>query len=50
MTKSKKMNANYQEHESQNQNKGGFIPLCITLFLVLENAQFCISFFAFCCG
>jgi hypothetical protein len=44
MTKSKKMNANYEEHDSKNKNKGGFFPLCITLVLDLANAQFCISF------
>jgi hypothetical protein len=32
MTKSKKMNANYQEHDSKNQNKGGFSALYYPCF------------------
>jgi hypothetical protein len=44
MTKSKKMNANYQEHDSKNQNKGGFFRFVLPLFWFLQMLNFASHF------
>jgi hypothetical protein len=44
MTKSKKMNANYQEHDSKNQNKGGFFRFVLPLFWILQMLNFASHF------
>jgi len=44
MTKSKKMNANYQEHDSKNRNKGGFFRFVLPLFWFLQMLNFASHF------